>query len=249
MVYAVRDDYPVNGVNKGVIGMKENSTLSIFKFEDESSGRFWYIRLLGLPKAPEWVFSDVVAVLYPEVDPSDYANYFAQIPAEWKSHRRILTSEGDQLVSTVYESGLYYLIVHCDRSLGIQFQKWITKEVLSLVRPGVNASLASVFSVEKLSAKDRLETIRLGIDLLSELGGIDERTQLFLREQVKEILMEDRPKKTAWFSNEKTGWKSSDTARQLELLQTISKADETHAENQLTHEINSERKRESFPFE
>ena len=42
------------------------------------------------------------------------------------------------------------------------------------------------------SARERLETIRLGMDLFSELGGWDERTQVQLKDQIRNILLADR---------------------------------------------------------
>ena len=42
------------------------------------------------------------------------------------------------------------------------------------------------------SARERLENISLGMDLLSDLGGWDERTQVLLKDQVRNILLGDR---------------------------------------------------------
>ena len=42
------------------------------------------------------------------------------------------------------------------------------------------------------SARERLETIRLGMDLFSELGGCDERTQVQLKDQIRNILLADK---------------------------------------------------------
>ncbi len=42
------------------------------------------------------------------------------------------------------------------------------------------------------SAQERLETIKLGMDLFSELGGCDQRTQLLLKDQVRNILLADK---------------------------------------------------------
>ncbi len=42
------------------------------------------------------------------------------------------------------------------------------------------------------SARERLETIRLGMNLFSELGGWDERTQVQLKDQIRNILLGDR---------------------------------------------------------
>ncbi len=42
------------------------------------------------------------------------------------------------------------------------------------------------------SAQERLETIKLGMDLFSELGGCDQRTQLLLKDQIRNILLADK---------------------------------------------------------
>ncbi len=42
------------------------------------------------------------------------------------------------------------------------------------------------------SARERLENISLGMDLLSDLGGWDERTQILLKDQVRNILLGDK---------------------------------------------------------
>ncbi|MGK7948466.1 MAG: Rha family transcriptional regulator [Xenococcaceae cyanobacterium] len=42
------------------------------------------------------------------------------------------------------------------------------------------------------SARERLENISLGMDLLSDLGGWDERTQILLKDQIRNILLGDK---------------------------------------------------------
>ena len=42
------------------------------------------------------------------------------------------------------------------------------------------------------SARERLETISLGMNLLEDLGGWDERTQVLLKDQVRNILLADK---------------------------------------------------------
>ena len=42
------------------------------------------------------------------------------------------------------------------------------------------------------SARERLETIKLGMDLFSQLGGWDERTQVQLKDQIRNILLADK---------------------------------------------------------
>ena len=172
--------------------VKSNKTVPwVFKFEDSQSGRYWHIRLVGNAEVPEWVFSDVLAVLYPEVKTEEYSRYFADIPAAWKSQKQLLTPEGEQLVSTLYEAGLYYLISRSSNPLMLAFQQWVKQEVLPAVRPDSNYFLLGQSVAEVPSTKDKLETVRLGMNLLYELGGIDEYTRLVLREKVKDILLED----------------------------------------------------------
>ena len=42
------------------------------------------------------------------------------------------------------------------------------------------------------SAKEQLETIKLGMDLFTELGGWDERTGVALKDQIRNILLADK---------------------------------------------------------
>nr|MDJ0649736.1 hypothetical protein [Xenococcaceae cyanobacterium MO_188.B19] len=42
------------------------------------------------------------------------------------------------------------------------------------------------------SAKERLETIKLGMDLFNELGGWDKRTEVQLKDQIRNILLGDK---------------------------------------------------------
>ncbi|MGH2414351.1 MAG: BRO family protein [Microcystaceae cyanobacterium] len=232
-----RSTFLVDRVGDEVMVMKDNSTPSVFKFEDASSGRYWYIRLLGTPEVPEWISSDLVAVLYPEAEPIEYPNYFAQVPPQWKSQKKILTPDGEELVTTVYEPGLYYLIAHSNSSLIISFQKWMNEEVLPSIRPTGRYSILGETTSEKPSTKDRLETIRLGMNLLYELGGIDEKTRLSLREQVREILLEEtKLPKTVGFLRGKAEENQLNMAKSLEIIQKNSKTYTPQAEIQRIEE-------------
>ena len=158
--------------------VKQNYTVpKVFKFEDNNSGRYWQIRLVGTTEMPEWVFSDVLAVLYPKLDLEEHGDYFATIPEPWKSQKPVMTSDGEQLVSTLYEAGLYYLIAQSNSPLMLPFQQWITREILPVIRPKKNHSVIGTLPADNPSVKDKLETIRLGMDLLYELGGIDDYTK------------------------------------------------------------------------
>lgn len=172
--------------------VKQNYTVpKVFKFEDNNSGRYWQIRLVGTTEMPEWVFSDVLAVLYPKLDLEEHGDYFATIPEPWKSQKPVMTSDGEQLVSTLYEAGLYYLIAQSNSPLMLPFQQWITREILPVIRPKKNHSVIGTLPADNPSVKDKLETIRLGMDLLYELGGIDDYIRLAIREQVREILLDN----------------------------------------------------------
>jgi prophage antirepressor-like protein len=172
--------------------VKQNYTVpKIFKFEDNDSGRYWQIRLVGTTDMPEWIFSDVSAVLYPNLDIEDHADYFATIPDPWKSQKPVMTPDGEQLVSTLYEAGLYYLIAQSNSPLMLPFQQWITREILPVIRHKKNHSVIGTLPADNPSVKDKLETIRLGMDLLYELGGIDDYIRLAIREQVREILLDN----------------------------------------------------------
>jgi prophage antirepressor-like protein len=215
--------------------MKNNSTPRVFRFEDESSGRYWYIRLVGTPEALEWVCADVVAIIYPEAMPSDYSNYYAQVPPEWKSQQKILTSDGEDVLTTLYESGLYYLMAHANSPLVIPFQQWISQEVMPVIRPKGNYSIVGNSSPQKPSIREQLDTIRLAMDMLYELGGIDERTRLDLREQIVEILQQEQQQKSVRFSTDKVKWSSSNQARHLEANQKTSKAERSELDNRPTN--------------
>jgi hypothetical protein len=53
------------------------------------------------------------------------------------------------------------------------------------------------------------------MDLLYELDGVDERTQLALKDIVRDVLLEDRLKKPAFPSGGRSEWPVSDRARHL----------------------------------
>jgi prophage antirepressor-like protein len=183
----------------------------VFKFEDSESGRYWQIRLVGTTEMPEWVFSDILAVLYPNLSTEDYVDYFAPIPAPWKSQKQIMTAEGEQNVSTLYEAGLYYLIAQSNSSLMLPFQQWITREILPAIRPKKSHSMIGSTAAEGPTVKEKLETIRLGMDLLYELGGIDDYIRLAIREQVREILLDNAFESFDNLTQKKRQWHQMDS--------------------------------------
>lgn len=191
--------------------MRGSSEIQPFRFES------WEVRFVGTAEEPEWVAADVVGVLYPESDPRNYSNYLSKVPSEWKGHKKIMTPGGLQDMVTVYESGLYALIARSNSPLAVPFQKWVYEDVLPSIRTTGSYSIANVDPPYQglPPAKERLENIRLGMDLLYELGGIDERTQLALRDIVRDVLLDDKLKKPSLPGSGRLEWPVSDRARHL----------------------------------
>lgn len=191
--------------------MSQESELQPFRFES------WEVRFVGTAETPEWVGRDVVAVLYPDADPRNYSNYLSKVASEWKGHKQIMTPGGRQELVTVYEPGLYCLIARSESPMAVRFQKWVYEEVLPSIRKTGSYSLVTTNPPYQglPSARERLENIRLGMDLFYELGGLDERTQLALRDVVRDVLLEDKLKKPALPSGGRAEWPVSDRARHL----------------------------------
>ena len=172
------------------------SELQNFLFEGQE------IRFVGTSEVPEWIGSDVVAILYPEVDPKNRTTYLRGIPSEWKGLQKVQTPGGSQDMATVLEPGLYSLIARSNSLLAVPFQKWVFEEVLPSIRKtGVYSSQGQAptqaFFPVLQERRDRLEIIQLGMDLLSQLGGIDERTEVQLKDLVRSIVLADKLKSTA----------------------------------------------------
>lgn len=175
------------------------------------------VRFVGDIDTPEWVGADIVAVLYPESQAKDRTNYLKSIPSEWKGMKKIHTLGGAQDMVTVFEAGLYSLIARSNSPQAVSFQKWIYEEVLPSIRKTGSYSVGQGSSPQPVlpSAKEKLENIRLGLDLLYELGGTDERTTLALKDIVRDILLEDKLKKPALPSSGRAEIPVSDRAAQL----------------------------------
>jgi prophage antirepressor-like protein len=225
---------------------RNESSPRVFRYEDESFGRYWYIRVVGTSEAPEWVSADVVAVLYPEASPTDYPKYYAQVPPEWKSQQKILTANGEELLTTLCEPGLYYLIVQSNSAMAIRFQQWIAQEILPVIRPNGDRSKVNLAVKEEPSTKEKLYALRLAMDMLYELGGIDERTRLNLRDRIKTILQEDQMKTAIRFGSE-PALPGSLSASPSESLTKRLKTDEGKSDNYPTNTSIVNNKGESLP--
>jgi prophage antirepressor-like protein len=170
------------------------------------------VRFVGTVDVPEWVGADIVSVLYPDIELKNRSTYLRGIPTEWKGLQKVQTLGGDQDMVTVFEAGLYSLIARSNSPLAVPFQKWVYEEVLPSIRKTGSYSVGQSSSPRSAlpSAKEKLENIRLGLDLLYELGGTDERTTLALKDIVR-----DKLKKPALPSGGRAEWPVSDRARHL----------------------------------
>jgi hypothetical protein len=156
------------------------------------------VRFVGTSDAPEWVAADVCKILEIE-NVSDTLTVFED---DEKGIATIDTLGGEQKVLTVMESGLYKLIFKSRKPVAKKFQKWVFSEVLpSLRKTGTYSiqgeSLTKPFFPVLQERRDRLEIIQLGMDLLSQLGGIDERTEVQLKGLVRDIVLADKLQSTS----------------------------------------------------
>lgn len=189
--------------------MSDGSDLQFFVFESQE------VRYVGDADNPEWVAADIVAVLYPESAAKDRSNYLASVPSEWKGMKPVHTPGGRQSMVTLFEPGFYCLVARSNSPLAVKFQKWVYEEVLPSIRKTGSYSLSQRYSALVPPARERLENIRLGLDLMYELGGTDERTQLALKDIIRDILLEDKLKKPLLPSGGRAEWPISDRARHL----------------------------------
>ena len=176
------------------------------------------LRFVGTPETPEWVAGDVVAILYPDADAKNRVTYLRGVPEEWKGLQKVQTPGGPQSMATLFEPGLYALIARSNSPMAVAFQKWVYEEVLPSIRQtgGYSITPQSPPTPYLPTPRERLEDIRLGMDLLYELGGVDERTQLGLRDIIRDILLADKLKKPdALPSGDRAEWPVSDRARHL----------------------------------
>ena len=161
------------------------SNLSIFTFESQQ------VRFVGTAEKPEWIAVDLCNIF----GIRNVSDTLAKFSEDEKGVAIIDTLGGEQSLLTLTEPGLYRLIFKSRKDIAKRFQRWVFHEVLPQIRKTGSYSIQQETppSTPSLpSAKERLETIKLGMDLLSELGGSDERTKVLLKDQVRDILLADK---------------------------------------------------------
>jgi hypothetical protein len=83
-------------------------------------------------------------------------------------------------------------VVQCKLELVEAFEK--AKQVIKEVIPAHTEESTATPSPSLPSVRERLEVIRLGIELFEELGGCDPRTELMLKDHIRNILLEEKRK-------------------------------------------------------
>lgn len=172
--------------------MPDSDIFKVFEFESHE------VRFVGTPDEPQWVARDICVVL----DIKNPSDALADFEEDEKGIAEIDTPGGVQRLLTVTEPGLYKLITRSQKPGAKDFRRWIFHEVLPSIRRSGAYSLQTQPSdhpqlLPLRVRRERLEIIELGINLLSQVGGIDERTELSLNDLVKNIVLEDRLKKPA----------------------------------------------------
>lgn len=114
------------------------SNLSVFQFQDQD------VRFVGTAETPEWVAADIVNILYPDaIKNKNHSTYLDKIATKWKGSKKVKTLGGMQSMTTLYESGLYILIVRSNSLLAIPFQEWLFETVLPSIRESGKYSVQS----------------------------------------------------------------------------------------------------------
>ena len=162
------------------------SNLSVFTFEQQE------VRFVGTAEKPEWVAIDLCKIF----EIKNVSDTLAKFAEEEKGVVTIDTLGGEQSLLTLTEPGLYRLIFKSRKGIAKRFQNWIFHEVLPSIRKTGSYSIHREKKASNLfllpSAREQLETVELGMNLLGKLGGWDERTNILLKDRVRNILFNDR---------------------------------------------------------
>jgi prophage antirepressor-like protein len=104
----------------------ETSEVIIYTFENQP------FRVVGSLDKPQFVVKDICDIL----GISNATNAVRNIPEEWHGDLYQIKDTIGRLqhMNTVYESGLYYLVMRSDKEVAKPFQKWVCGEVLTSLR-------------------------------------------------------------------------------------------------------------------
>jgi hypothetical protein len=159
------------------------TNLTVFAFEGQQ------VRFVGTTEQPEWVAQDVCECL----ELSDTSKALEPLEIDEKGTKIVRTPGGEQEMLTVNEPGLYRLLFKSRKLIAKRFQRWIFHEVIPSIRKTSNYATNTAIPTPSLpSVKERLENIRLGLDLFQELGGCDPRTEMLLKDHIRNILVAEK---------------------------------------------------------
>lgn len=189
--------------------MSYQPSLDIFSFEGQE------VRFVGTPDAPGWVAVDICKIL----ELSNASQALSDFDEDQKGIIIDDTPGGEQELLTVTEPGLYRLIFKSRKPVAKRFQRWVFAEVLPSIRKTGSYSTKKQAEAPTLpplkERRERLEIIQLGVDIISQLGGIDERTQLAFKDLAKNIVLEEQLQKPALPSSKRFEWPVSDRVAYL----------------------------------
>ncbi|WP_104157371.1 phage antirepressor [Mycobacterium avium] len=100
------------------------TALQLFKFEHEP------VRVVLVDGEPRFVARDVCTA----IGLSNVSMALARLDPDEKGVNPIDTPGGQQQMTTVTESGLYSLVLRCDKKEAAKFRRWVTHKVLPEIR-------------------------------------------------------------------------------------------------------------------
>lgn len=100
-----------------------------------------------------------------------------------------LTSRQSSITIWTPRSALRLGMLLRDSTVAIAVRTSLLNAVEKVI-PAVAKQQTEIVSLP--SAREQLETIKLGIDLFSELGGCDKRTEILLKDRIRNILLENQ---------------------------------------------------------
>lgn len=176
------------------------------------------VRFFGEGDVVEMVAQDVITILYPDARRESYSKYLEKVPSKWKGKKSILTPGGMQEMTTLYEPGFYKLLSRSDSPRAELFQEWLYEIVLPSIRKTGSYSVLQSTSANPALLpvrvrKEKLELIQTGIDIISQLGGLDERDVAHFKSLTRSIVLDDVLQASALPSGEeRLEWPISDRA-------------------------------------
>lgn len=146
------------------------------------------VRTGGTPEEPLFVATDVCECL----DIADVQQACDRLDEDERGRCSIPTPGGPQEVRAVTESGLYSLVLGSRKPEAKKFKRWVTHEVLPTIRKtGTYTAKPSPQSKLDLEWKKlRLQILREGKKMLSELGALDARQTFYLTDGIGNLLAE-----------------------------------------------------------